>query len=719
VTVEVNDTTIAPEPNDSAALAISVTDVNESPTVALANTTTTFPENTDTTARIKVGDIVVTDDALGTNDLALSGADSSLFEIDGTELYLSAGVSLDFETNASLDVNVEVNDATIAPEPNDTAALAITVTDVNEAPTVALANTTTTFPEDADTTARIKVADIVVTDDALGTNDLVLSGADAGLFEIDGAELYLSAGAGLDFESNPSLDVNVEVNDTTIAPAPNDTAALAISVTDINEVPTVALANTTTTMGEDTDTTARIKVADIVVTDDALGTNDLALSGADAGLFEIDGTELFLSAGETLDFETNATLDVNVEVNDTAIAPAPNDITALAISVTDVNEAPAVALANTTTTFPEDADTSVRVKVADIVVTDDALGTNDLALTGDDVGLFEIDGTGLFLNAGASLDFETNATLDVNVEVNDATIAPAPNDTESLAITVTDVADDPIPPEPTEPEPDHPEPVDQDPPSPSIPDVPAPDNPTPDPVEPDAIPPIILTPDDTPPVNPEPVDPEGNEPDPVEPDPVEPDPVEPDPNEPDPNEPEPSGVKPDNSDQGDPVAPQPDVSAVGDGSEAPHVAGKGQVAPSVDTKAAAYARADALLENKPIWDNLGVVQQQMQEVNELEERELAITVGTVEGFTAFTLAGYVVWIFRGGALLSGILATMPIWKGFDPLPILDLSDKRRKKLRKKLRKQQRGRWRKDEVADDDAELSWLVDSAECRTKGEK
>ena len=83
----------------------------------------------------------------------------------------------------------------IPGSPEDTAPLAITITDVNEPPTVALANTTTTFPEDADTTSAIKVADIVVTDDALGTNTLSLSGADAALFQIVGTELFLVAGA--------------------------------------------------------------------------------------------------------------------------------------------------------------------------------------------------------------------------------------------------------------------------------------------------------------------------------------------------------------------------------------------------------------------------------------------------------------------------------------------------------------------------------------------
>jgi hypothetical protein len=43
-----------------------------------------------------------------------------------------------------------------------------------------------------------------------------------------------------------------------------------------------------------------------------------------------------------------------------------------------------VALTNVVANFAEDLDTSSAVKVADIVVTDDALGTNTLSLTGAD-----------------------------------------------------------------------------------------------------------------------------------------------------------------------------------------------------------------------------------------------------------------------------------------------------------------------------------------------
>jgi len=100
-----------------------------------------------------------------------------------------------------------------AGTPDDTADYTLLITDVNEAPTVALVTIITTLPEDADTSVRIKVADIIVTDDALGSNTLSLSGADAAQFEIVGLELYLRAGVILDYETQTQLNVTVEISD--------------------------------------------------------------------------------------------------------------------------------------------------------------------------------------------------------------------------------------------------------------------------------------------------------------------------------------------------------------------------------------------------------------------------------------------------------------------------------------------------------------------------
>ena len=110
-----------------------------------------------------------------------------------------------------------------------------TITLENLPPTVDLANTVVSLPEDTDTTSRIKVAEIVVTDDALGTNVLSLDGTDAALFEMEGLVLYLKAGTVLDYETNPTLAVIVAVEDATVGGTPDDTADLSLPIADVNE----------------------------------------------------------------------------------------------------------------------------------------------------------------------------------------------------------------------------------------------------------------------------------------------------------------------------------------------------------------------------------------------------------------------------------------------------------------------------------------------------
>jgi Ca2+-binding RTX toxin-like protein/acid phosphatase family membrane protein YuiD len=444
VVVSVDDDELPGSPEDSVSLSIDITDVNESPTVSLDAPVTTLAEDFDTSNRYKVADIVITDDALGTNVLSLSGADADLFELDGNELYLIAGANLDFESHPQLDVVVSVDDGELPGSPEDSVSLSIGITDVNESPTVSLDTPVTTLAEDFDTSSRYKVADIVITDDALGTNVLSLSGADADLFELDGNELYLIAGASLDFESHPQLDVVVSVDDGELPGSPEDSVSLSIDITDVNESPTVSLDAPVTTLAEDFDTSNRYKVADIVITDDALGTNVLSLSGADADLFELDGNELYLVAGASLDFESHPQLDVVVSVDDTELSGSPEDSVSLSIGITDVNESPTVSLDTPVMTLAEDFDTSNRYKVADIVIADDALGTNVLSLSGADADLFELDGNELYLVAGASLDFESHPQLDVVVSVDDDELMGSPEDSVSLSIAITNVNEAPV-----------------------------------------------------------------------------------------------------------------------------------------------------------------------------------------------------------------------------------------------------------------------------------
>lgn len=112
---------------------------NAAPTaVALNNTVVSIQENTSTASPVKVGDIAITDDGLGTNNLSLSGADLASFQITGSSLFLKAGVTLDFETKSSYAVTVNVDDTSVGSTPDASVDFTLTVTDqLVETPAVA------------------------------------------------------------------------------------------------------------------------------------------------------------------------------------------------------------------------------------------------------------------------------------------------------------------------------------------------------------------------------------------------------------------------------------------------------------------------------------------------------------------------------------------------------------------------------------------------------
>jgi 2',3'-cyclic-nucleotide 2'-phosphodiesterase (5'-nucleotidase family) len=447
LTVNVNDPAVGTNPDATINFALAVTDVNEAPTaIVVSNAVTSIAENTSTTNRTKVADLAITDDALGTNTLSLSGTDAGSFELDGNALFLRAGTALNFEAKNSFGLTVNVNDPTVGATPDATVNFALAVTDVNEAPTaIVISNAVTSIAENTSTISRTKVADLAVTDDALGTNTLSLSGADAGSFELDGNSLFLKAGTALNFEAKNSFGLAVNVNDPTVGTNPDATVNFALAVTDVNEAPTaVVVSNAVTSIAENTSTTTRTRVANLAVTDDALGTNTLSLSGADAGSFELDGNALFLRAGTALNFEAKNSFGVTVNVNDPAVGTNPDATVNFALAVTDVNEAPtAVVVSNAVTSIAENTSTTSRTKVADLAVTDDALGTNTLSLTGTDAGSFELDGNALFLKAGTALNFEAKNSFGLTVNVNDPAVGTNPDATVNFALIVTDVNEAP------------------------------------------------------------------------------------------------------------------------------------------------------------------------------------------------------------------------------------------------------------------------------------
>jgi uncharacterized protein YjiK len=107
-------------------------------------------------------------------------------------------------------------------------------TAANTAPTaITLNNVTTSILENSNTTSAVRVADVVVTDDGLGTNNLTISGVDAAYFQITGSSLFIRSGTVLDFETKTSYAITINVDDSSIGATPDATVNYSLSVIDV------------------------------------------------------------------------------------------------------------------------------------------------------------------------------------------------------------------------------------------------------------------------------------------------------------------------------------------------------------------------------------------------------------------------------------------------------------------------------------------------------
>jgi hypothetical protein len=157
------------------------------------------------------------------------GADASSLSINARTGEVKLLVNPDFEVKPSYSFTVVATDA--AGNFSEK-AVALNVTDVNEAPTrVELNGATTSIIENTLTSSAIKVSNITIADDAMGSNSVTLSGADAAYFELGDRALYLKAGTSLDFETKNKYDVTVNVADTTVAGSTPVSANYSLAVT--------------------------------------------------------------------------------------------------------------------------------------------------------------------------------------------------------------------------------------------------------------------------------------------------------------------------------------------------------------------------------------------------------------------------------------------------------------------------------------------------------
>ena len=423
VTIGTDETPSNQAPTD---LALSATTVNENvaPNTVIGTFSSTDPDT---------GNSFIYSLIAGTGD-----TDNTAFSIVGNQLQINN--SPDFETKNSYSIRVKttdqgglgfekvltitVNDLNETPSNLAPTDLALSATTVNEnvAPNTVIGTFSSTDPDTGNSFIYSLIA---------GTGD-----TDNTAFSIVGNQLQINNSP--DFETKNSYSIRVK---TTDQGGLGFEKVLVITVNDVNETPsnqaptTLIFQNAVTELAENVDVTPEFKVADLLIEDDGLGTNNLSLTGRDRERFLIQNSALFY-VGFAPNFEAQNSYEVTVNVDDPTVGVTPDLTQTLTLNITDVNEAPtALILANSTKAIAENSDTSQGVKVADIQISDDALGTNSLSLLGNDQSSFQIRGRELFFIGKA--DFEAQSLYNLTVAVTDTTLKPAPNATPDATVNFT------------------------------------------------------------------------------------------------------------------------------------------------------------------------------------------------------------------------------------------------------------------------------------------
>ena len=413
---------------------VTVNNTNDAPVITSSNAAS-FAENATGTVYTAAATDV---DAGTTLTYSISGTDAALFDINATTGAITFKSSPNYEAPADAggnnvyDITIGASDGTVTT----TKDVAITVTNVNEAPTVTSA-ATASFAENGTGTVYTAAA----TDPDAGTTlTYSISGADASLFNINattGAVTFKSAPnyeAPTDAGGNNVYDITVGASDGTFT----TTKDVAISVTNVNEAPTITSGAAVSFAENETGTVYTVAATD----PDAGATLTYSLTGTDAARFNINSTTGAITFKSTPNYEAPTDAGANNVYDVTVRASDGTNITtkAVAITVTNVNEAPVITSA-ATASFAENGTGTVYTAAATDV---DAGTTLTYSLTGTDAAKFNINATTGVVTFKSSPNYEAptdsgaNNVYNVTVGASDGALTT----TKAVAITVTNVANE-------------------------------------------------------------------------------------------------------------------------------------------------------------------------------------------------------------------------------------------------------------------------------------
>ncbi len=381
-------------------VTISIVDINESPSLSDA----TFTINENTTSETSVGVVSAIDPENDDLSFAItSGNDTGAFDINTNtgEITVEDAGSLDFETNPTLELSVAVSDGELIGN----AAITITLTDINEAPSFAA---DVTFDIEENTLAGTVVGTVSASDPE--GDDLIfsiVSGNDFEVFQINenSGELSVADASPFDFEVNPIFSLELEVSDGALS----DQATITVNLNDQNESPIITPAAYTI----DENSTIGTLIGSVDATDpDGDYLSYSIFSRDDFGAFELDTNSgnLVVIDSDPLDFESHERFQLHVRVTDGQISAE----SIIDIELDDINESPTdIILSSDTVSENREVGSLIGTLTSDDEDSNQSF-TYDIV---NGAELFEIDIDELL--AKVSFDFEESAVQTVEITTTD------------------------------------------------------------------------------------------------------------------------------------------------------------------------------------------------------------------------------------------------------------------------------------------------------------
>ncbi len=372
-----------------------------------------------------VGTVTATTTGAGPVTYALTaGNDTAAFAIDASTGALTVAGALDYETTASYPLTVTASDPAGG---TSTAAVTVTVTDVDEAPGFGAADYAFSVAEDA--AVGTALGTVTATDPEDGTVSYALTaGNEAGAFVLDAATGALTVAGALDYETADNYSLTVTASD---AAGHTATADVAVTVTDVAYPPTFGADSYAWSVAEAAAVGAA--VGSVSATEPEGGAVTYAVTvGNDAGAFAIEAGTGALTVAGALDYETTASYSLTVTASSSggkATATVP-----VTVTVTNVDEAPVFGA--TSYAFRVAENVQLATTIGTVAATDPEGGTVVYDITaGNETQTWAVDALTGGVVVGARLN--QAATPSYTLTVRAGSLAGGPSATTTVTVTVT------------------------------------------------------------------------------------------------------------------------------------------------------------------------------------------------------------------------------------------------------------------------------------------